>query len=73
MRARYAPYALRSRARRDVLQGLVASACKSPQTVSTLRDLLSTLFLYTAERFPALGVELREKNEQLADALRVSG
>jgi len=54
-------------------RGLVATACKDPQTVGTLRDLLATLFLHTAASFPALGDELRAKNEQLADLLRVSG
>ncbi len=53
-------------------QGLVASASKGPQTVVALRELLSTLFLHTAVRSPDLGVELREKSEQLADLLRVS-
>jgi hypothetical protein len=54
-------------------QGLVGSACKGPQTVSLLRDLLSTLFLYyTARKFPELGAELVAKSEQLADLLRVS-
>jgi hypothetical protein len=53
-------------------RGLVGSACKGPQTVSLLRDLLSTLYLYTAAKSPELGAELVAKNEQLADLLRVS-
>jgi hypothetical protein len=53
-------------------QGLVGSACKGPQTVGALRDLLSTLFLLTSKHSPELAAELREKNEQLADLLRVS-
>ena len=54
-------------------QGLVGSISKGPPTVSALRDVISTLFLYTAVHAPELGAELRDKSEQLADMLRVSG
>jgi len=38
-----------------------------------LRELVATLFLRSARRFPDFGEELRTKDEQLADLLRVSG
>jgi hypothetical protein len=53
-------------------QGLVGSPCTGPQTVAALRELLATLYLFAGRHFPALGDELREKSEQLADLLRVS-